>query len=86
MVRVAGGLHDLRRIKGRAFLEFDRGPLWELLPPLRAVFKTLREPKLRRRRDRLKVCAVLLFVRYVQAFERLRLSLPKAWSRHTTAR
>ena len=86
MVRVAGGLHDLRRIKGRAFLEFDRGPLWELLPPLRAVFKTLREPALRRRRDRLKVCAVLLFVRYVQAFERLRLSLPKAWSHHTTAR
>lgn len=86
MIRVTGGLHDLRRIKGRAYLEFDRGLLWELLPPLRAVAGTLREPTLPKRRDRLKVCAVLLFVRYVQAFERLRLSLPKLWSRHNTAR
>ncbi len=86
MVRTAGGLHDLNRIKGHAYLEFDRGPLIELLPPVRAVFRTLREPSVRRRRDRLKVCAVLLFVRYVQAFERLRLSLPTLWTRHTPAR
>lgn len=86
IVRVAGGLHDLRRIKGGTYLEFDRGFLWELLPPVGAVVRTLREPSLRRRRDRLKVCAVLLFVRYVQAFERLRLAFPKLWSRHTTAR
>ena len=86
MVRTAGGLHDLRRIKGRAYLEFDRGPFWELLPPVRSVFKTLREPSLRRSRDRVKVCAVLLFVRYVQAFERLRLSLPTPWTHHTAAR
>ncbi len=86
MVRVAGGLHDLRRIKGAAYLEFDRGLAWELLPPLRAVARTLGEPSLPGMRDRLKVCAVLLFVRYVQAFERLRLALPKLWSRHTTAR
>jgi glycosyltransferase involved in cell wall biosynthesis len=86
VVRVEGGLHDLRRIKGGAYLEFDRGLLWGLLPPLRAVARTLGEPALPRTRDRLKVCAVLLFVRYVQAFERLRLALPKLWSRHTTAR
>jgi glycosyltransferase involved in cell wall biosynthesis len=86
IVRLAGGIHDLRRIKGRAYLEFDRGFGWEFLPPVRAVFRTLREPTLRRRRDRVKVCAVLLFVRYVQAFERLRLALPLLWSRHTTAR
>ncbi|HEX8146493.1 MAG TPA: glycosyltransferase family A protein [Pyrinomonadaceae bacterium] len=86
IVRVAGGLHDLRRIKGRAYLEFDRGLLWELLPPLKAVAGTLREPSLPAWRDRFKVCAVLLFVRYVQAFARLRLALPKLWSRRTTAR
>lgn len=86
MVRTAGGLHDLKRIKGRGYLEFDRGLLLELLPPVRAVFRTLREPSLRRRRDRLKVCGVLLFVRYVQAIERLRLSVPTLWNRHTTAR
>lgn len=86
IVRVTGGLHDLRRIKGRAYLEFDRGLLGELLPPLRAIARTLGEPTLPKLSDRVKVCAVMLFVRYVQAFERLRLSLPKLWSRHTTTR
>jgi glycosyltransferase involved in cell wall biosynthesis len=86
IVRVAGGLHDLRRIKGRGYLDFDRSLLLELLPPVRAVARTLREPSLQRRRDRVKVCAVLLFVRYVQAFERVRLSFPRIWSRHNTAR
>jgi glycosyltransferase involved in cell wall biosynthesis len=86
IVRVTGGLHDLRRLKGRAYLEFDRGLAMDFLPPLKAIGRTLREPSLRRRRDRIKVCAVLLFVRYVQAFEKLRLSFPKLWNRHTTAR
>lgn len=86
IVRVTGGLHDLKRLKGRSYLEFDRSLLLTLLPPLKAIARTLREPSLRRRRDRIKVCAVLLFVRYVQAFEKLRLSFPKLWNRHTTAR
>ncbi|MFN2598389.1 MAG: glycosyltransferase family 2 protein [Pyrinomonadaceae bacterium] len=86
IVRVTGGLHDLRRIKGRAYLEFDRSWAADLLPPVRAIYAILREPSLRRGRDRVKVCAVLLFVRYAQAFEKLRLSFPKLWNRHTTAR
>lgn len=85
IVRVTGGLHDLKRIKGPAYVEFDRGLLAELLPPVRALARTLREPSLRRR-DRLKVCAVVLFVRYVGAFEKLRLAFPQLWKRHTTAR
>jgi glycosyltransferase involved in cell wall biosynthesis len=85
-VRVAGGLHDLKRIKGRAYLEFDRSLPLEFLPPLRAVARTLREPSPRPLRDRLGVCAVLCFVRYAQAFEKLRLSYPNLWKRHTTAR
>lgn len=86
IVRVTGGLHDLKRLKGRTYLEFDRSLLLDLLPPVKAIARTLREPSLRRKRDRIKVCAVLLFVRYVQAFEKLRLSFPKLWNRHTTAR
>jgi glycosyltransferase involved in cell wall biosynthesis len=86
IVRVTGGLHDLKRLKGRTYLEFDRSLLLDLLPPVKAMARTLREPRLRRKRDRMKVCAVLLFVRYVQAFEKLRLSFPKLWNRHTTAR
>jgi glycosyltransferase involved in cell wall biosynthesis len=86
IVRVTGGLHDLKRLKGRTYLEFDRSLLLDLLPPVKAIARTLREPRLRRKRDRVKVCAVHLFVRYVQAFEKLRLSFPKLWNRHTTAR
>lgn len=86
LIRVTGGLHDLKRIKGRAYLEFDRGLPAEFLPPLKAIAGVLREPSLRRRRDRVKVCGVVLFARYVQAFEKLRLSFPKLWNRHTTAR
>jgi glycosyltransferase involved in cell wall biosynthesis len=86
IVRTTGGLHDLKRLKGRAYLEFERSLAVELLPPARAIAAVLREPSAGRRRERLKVCAVVLFVRYVQAFERLRLSFPKLWKRHTTAR
>lgn len=86
IVRVTGGLHDLKRLKVRPHLEFDRSLPLEFLPPIRAIAAVLRETSLRRLRDRIKVCAVLLFVRYVQAFEKLRLSLLKLWNRHTTAR
>ena len=86
IVRLTGGLHDLKRLKGRTYLEFDRSLLLDFLPPVKAIARTLREPRLRRKRDRMKVCAVLLFVRYVQAFEKLRLSFPKLWNRPTTAR
>lgn len=86
IVRITGGLHDLKRLKGRTYLEFDRSLLLDLLPPVKAMARTLREPRLRRKRDRIKVCAVFMFVRYVQAFEKLRLSFPKLWNRHTTAR
>ena len=86
IVRVAGGLHELKRIKGRGYIEFDRALPVELLPPLRTVARILRGPSTRRVRDRVKVCAVVLFVRYAQAFERLRLSLSDLWNRHTTGR
>lgn len=86
MVRTAGGLHDLKRIKGRGYLEFERGLLFEFLPPVRAAARLLREPALGGARERLKVCSVLFFVRYAQALEKLRLSIPKSWKRRTAAR
>jgi glycosyltransferase involved in cell wall biosynthesis len=83
IVRVKGGFHDLKRIKGRDYLKHERGLLAELLPPLRTVARILRGPSTLRARDRAKVCAVVLFVRYVEAFERVRLSLSDLWNRHT---
>lgn len=84
IVRVTGGLHDLKRLNGRAYLEFDRSLVLELLPPVKAIAATMREPSLPQKRDRIKVGAVHLFVRYVQALEKVRLTFPKIWKRNTT--
>ncbi|HEX5702602.1 MAG TPA: glycosyltransferase family A protein [Pyrinomonadaceae bacterium] len=86
IVRVAGGHHDLKRLKGSAYLEFDRSWLLDLVPPVRAMAQVMREPSLFRWRDRIKVCTVLCFVRLVQAFEKSRLAFPTLWNHHTTTR
>jgi glycosyltransferase involved in cell wall biosynthesis len=84
IVRISGGHHDLKRLKGRGYLEFDRSWLVDLIPPVRAMAHIMREPSLIRWRDRIKVCTVLCFVRFVQAFEKSRLAFP--WKYHTTTR
>ena len=86
IVRVSGGHHDLKRLKGHTYLEFDRSWVMDLIPPVRAMAEILREPSLTRWRDRIKVCTVLCFVRFVQAFEKSRLALPSLWKYHTTTR
>lgn len=86
IVRVSGGHHDLKRLKGREYLEFDRSWLADLLPPVRAMAHIMREPSLNRWRDRIKVCIVLCFVRFVQAFEKSRLAFPRLWKYHATTR
>ena len=86
IVRVCGGHHDLKRLKGRAYLDFERSWLLDLVPPVRAMAHIMSEPSLVRWRDRIKVCAVLCFVRLVQAFEKSRLAFPKLWNYHTTTR
>ena len=86
IVRVAGGHHDLKRLKGRTYLEFERSWPLDLVPPVRAMAQIMREPSLVRWRDRIKVCSVLCFVRFVQAFEKSRLAFPALWNYHTTTR
>ena len=86
IVRISGGHHDLKRLKGRRYLEFDGRWLSDLIPPVRAMVNVVREPSLVRWRDRIKVCTVLCFVRFVQAFEKSRLAFPKLWNSHTTTR
>jgi glycosyltransferase involved in cell wall biosynthesis len=86
IVRVSGGHHDLKRLKGSAYLEFDRSWLIDLIPPVWAMANIIHEPSLVRWRDRIKVCTVLCFVRLVQAFEKSRLAFPKLWNSHTTTR
>lgn len=86
IVRVSGGHHDLKVLKGNAYIEFDRSWLIDLVPPVRAMAHVMREPSLVRWRDRIKVCTVLYFVRLVQAFEKSRLAFPRLWKYHTTTR
>lgn len=86
IVRVTGGLHDLKRLKGRRYVEFDRSWWWDILPPVKAIANIMREPSITRWRDRIKVCPVILFVRFVQVFEKLRLAFPGFWNHPTTTR
>jgi glycosyltransferase involved in cell wall biosynthesis len=86
IVRVTGGHHDLKQLRGRADRQFDRNWIMDLIPPVRAMVHVLREPSLVRWRDRIKVCTVLCFVRFVQAFEKSRLAFPRLWNHHTTTR
>ncbi|MFN2491840.1 MAG: glycosyltransferase family 2 protein [Pyrinomonadaceae bacterium] len=86
IIRITGGLHDLKRLKGRRYLEFDRSLLLDLAPPVRAVMRILLASSLQPKTERLKVCGVIFFVRYVQVFERFRLAFPRLWNHHTTTR
>lgn len=73
VVRTMGGAHVLRR-RAR-FLGLDRGWLAGLLPPVRQALASWRDTRLNNWRDRVRVVAVMVFVRYVETWERLRLTL-----------
>ncbi|HXW04151.1 MAG TPA: glycosyltransferase [Vicinamibacterales bacterium] len=71
VARTIGGAQALR---GRArLLGIGRPAIADWIPPVRYAYTALRSPGLPRVRDKLRVAAVMLFVRYAEAFERLRL-------------
>lgn len=75
-VRVIGGYHDLKRKRRRVvFGANDRGLVSSFLPPISYPVYIWREPKLKSVGDKIKVVAVIFFVRYVEAWEKLRLKL-----------
>ena len=75
LARSTGGLYDLKRLKGRRFVSFDRSLLVDALPPVRAVVNVFRESCPGTTSEKLKVAAIICFARYVQFFEKLRLAL-----------
>ncbi len=76
VTRIIGGLHDLRcRNVTGLHPRLGKGFIVDALPPVRASLEVLRDPAIRRRRDRLKVVLVMVFVQYVQVWETLRLRL-----------
>lgn len=71
VARTIGGAHDVR---GRArLLGIDRPAIADWIPPIRYAWAALRNPVLHRRRDRIRAAGVMFFVRYAEAFERMRL-------------
>lgn len=73
VVRIIGGVHDLRRRKTCRFLGIDRSLLFDWMPPVRYSLTALRNPALETLGEKLRVILVMFLVRYMEAWERLRL-------------
>ena len=73
LARVAGGKRDLSRQGGHALPKYQ--DLRSLVPPVKTTFRLLFDERLTGLANRLKVIAVLYFVRYAPYFEKLRLTL-----------
>lgn len=72
-VRTIGGAHDLKRSHGRAFVGLDRSWLGDWVPPVRQMIAALRDRALTSWPRRLRVIPILVLMRYIEAWERLRL-------------
>lgn len=73
VARTIGGAHDL---KGRArLLGIDRPALADWVPPVRYAWTAMTSPSLPAIHRKLQVAGVMFFVRYAEAWERLRLRL-----------
>ncbi|MEQ8998157.1 MAG: glycosyltransferase family A protein [Coleofasciculus sp. B1-GNL1-01] len=77
--RIVGGFYDLHWNKNHLILQRNRiliqALLADLLPPLNFVVKTFRDIRLKGIEEKLRVSLVMFFVRYVSAWERIRLMI-----------
>ena len=73
VVRIIGGVHDLRQRKACRFLGIDRNLLSDWVPPVRYSLTALRNPVLETLWERVRVIGIMFLVRYMEAWERLRL-------------
>ncbi|WP_416670028.1 glycosyltransferase [Egbenema bharatensis] len=78
-VRLAGGIYDLQQLQSHSSLkrhfQFSRTLIQNLVPPVSFIWNTLFDPRLPRLDQKLKVAWVMILVRYVSAWEMLRLKL-----------
>lgn len=70
-VRLTGGIYDLQRAAGR--WRWAWVAIWGFVPPLRQVARLWQDPRLSDVGQRIGVTGILLALRYVGAFEKLRL-------------
>ncbi|MBD0336290.1 MAG: glycosyltransferase family 2 protein [Cyanobacteria bacterium Co-bin13] len=77
--RIVGGTYDLNRQGSWLSLQRNKvlvqGLLADLVPPLEFAFNAFRDLRLNGVEEKLKVSLVMFFVRYVSAWERIRLML-----------
>jgi len=77
--RLVGGIYDTQQAQNSSFLQqnlfFVKELLKNLVPPLFFVWNTLFDQRLETIAQKLKVAGVMLLVRYISAFELLRLKL-----------
>ena len=71
--RRIGGVHLLKHKKQASFLGIDRSFFGDLIPPIRHSIHAITDSRLKSATDKAKVIGVMFFVRYVEAWERLRL-------------
>lgn len=78
-IRIVGGSYDLQLKKNDSFLQRNKvlfqSLLADLLPPLNFIIKVFKDFRLNGIREKLRVSFVMLFIRYVSAWERIRLML-----------
>jgi glycosyltransferase involved in cell wall biosynthesis len=77
-LRLVGGSHDLFRQEPWFFRRnrlLLQGLLADLLPPLEFAYNAFRDPRLKGTAEKLTVSLVMFVVRYVSAWERVRLML-----------
>lgn len=76
-IRLAGGSYDLQNLENsspvKQFFLFFKDLIIDFVPPLRFAFNAFFDPRLPGLDRKLKVSIVMCFVRYVSAWEKLRL-------------
>ena len=78
-IRIVGGSYDLQLDKNYSFLQQNKvlfkSLLEDLLPPINFWIKVFRDLRLNSIGEKLRVSFVMFFIRYVSAWERIRLML-----------
>jgi glycosyltransferase involved in cell wall biosynthesis len=78
-IRLVGGIYDVQRTKQTSGLQqnilFVREFVKNLVPPLRFIWNALWDERLKNLEQKLKVSGVMVLVRYISAWEMMRLKL-----------
>lgn len=75
VVRTIGGHQDLKKKRGYLFKDFIKDLAKDLSPPFRGYFRIWSEQRLKGNKQRVQYTFVMLLVKYLSAWEKIRLQL-----------